>query len=154
MISHSDSRFMTAVEKRHALREWTYFLRTLSQHYDDKDRCLSTFGDALYRHLHTHCGFVGHSSRSDFFRAHFEDPTRTLRFIRQFDIAGNRLGYAATISTTGWLHGDYADINRAMRGLASRFIPQVKAAAQAAQREAGLTGARRLASCQRPCVPG
>ena len=115
---------MTASEKQRVLREWTYFLRTLSQQYDDKDRCLSSFGDALYRHLHSHCGFVGHSCRSGFFRAYFEDPARTLRFIRQFDIAGNRLGYAATFSTTDWLHGDYADINRAMRGLASRFVPQ------------------------------
>ena len=154
MISVSDSPFMTAAEKRRVLREWTCFLRTLSEHYNDKNRCLSSFGDALYRHLHSHCGFVGRSSRSEFFREYFEDGARTLGFIRQFDIAGNRLGYAATFSTTAWLHGDYADINRAMRGVASRFTPQIKTAAQAAQREAGVTGARRLASRHGSCVPG
>ena len=145
---------MTAAEKQRVLDEWTSFLRVLAEHYDDKNGCLSSFGDALYRHLHSHCGFFGRSSRSAFFREYFEDGDRTLRFIRQFDIAGNRLGYAATFSTTVWLNGDYADINRAMRGLASRFIPQIKTAAQAAQREAGVTGARRLASRHRSRVPG
>ena len=146
MIPLSDSPFMTAAEKQRVLREWTSFLRVLAEHYDDKNRCLSSFGDALYRHLHSHCGFVDRSSRSGFFREYFEDGDRTLRFIRQFDIAGNRLGYASTFATTAWLNGDYADLNRTMRGLASRFIPQIKTAAQAAQREAGVTGARRPAS--------
>ena len=145
---------MTASEKRRVLREWTSFLRVLTEHYDDKNRCLSSFGDALYRHLHSHCGFVDRSSRSGFFREYFEDGDRTLRFIRQFDIAGNRLGYAATFSTTAWLNGDYADINRAMRGLASRFLPQIKSAAQAAQRKADVIGARRLASRHGSPVPG
>ena len=107
-----------------------------------------------YRYLHSHCGFVDRSSRSEFFRDYFENPDRTLRFIRQFDIAGNRLGYASTFATTAWLNGDYADINRTMRGLASRFIPQIKTAAQAAQLEAGVTGARRLASRHGSRVPG
>ena len=68
------------------------------------------FTKALYEHLHLHCSFIAHYERLGFYQTYFGDPEDTLKFINQF-VTGVSVEYNAT----WWLHGEYADINEAMR---------------------------------------
>jgi hypothetical protein len=145
MTTFTDVQFMTADEKRRVATAWRRFLQTLSQHYGDEEACFRAFTEPLYHHLIQHCSFIAHYNRLGFYGHYFQRGDDTLRFLRQFDAAGNPDGLSTEYHDPWWLRGDYADINEAMREIAAEFVPGITEAATHYQRQQDLQHARSLA---------
>jgi len=101
----TDSKFMTAFEKDKVLDDWNTFLKS--------DFDPQFFTDKLYNHLTAHASFIAHFNRGGFYNTYFQDPERTLGFLKQFDADGNmdsvEYGY------DGWLTDSTAgDLNKGM----------------------------------------
>ena len=131
-----DAPYLGAREKGLVLKAWVRFLKR-GLRFED-------FTKRLYEHLHLHCGFIAHYNRSGFYAEYFERGEDTARFLSQFDIRGEcrSVEYGGTVL----LQGDYEDLNRAMVEEASRYMPALQERAAAAQRQADLAEAGRLAA--------
>ncbi len=139
-----DTKFMTAAERAKVLRQWIRFLKSGLEF-----RC---FTEALYHHLIQHCDFIAHYNRMGFYDVYFADPGRTSRFLDQFDRAkgGTSVEYG---DWSGWLDGDYADINNAMVDAAAPLLAELRMRTRDAQikaaRDEYLAAFRRLNELQR-----
>lgn len=129
-----DAEFMSAREKELVLKAWVRFLK--------KGLRFEDFTKRLYEHLHLHCSFIAHYNRLGFYQTYFENGEDTVRFLSQFDERGE--GRSVEYGGTWWLAGDYEDLNRAMIAEASAYIPKLVEEAEARQREADLSHARKL----------
>lgn len=107
----TDSKWLTADDKRKILKQWTGFVRNGFPE--------TSFTNAVYEHLHLHCGYIAHYNKHGFYGEYWGAYARDLhrhatedhfsvrtipaafynweRFIRQFTI---------------W--GDYTDISTAL----------------------------------------
>jgi hypothetical protein len=146
MTNFTDSRFMTAAEKRRVLLQWRRFLKALAQDSPDEGPLYGAFTPALYEHLIQHCSFIAHYNRQGFFEHYFEHGDDTLTFLRQFDRRTNPDGSSTEYGSCCWLHDEYRDINEAMRDVATELAPVITATARARQREYDLAIARHLAA--------
>ncbi len=109
-----DTEFMTAKQKLAVLKAWETFLK-----YGCKRE---HFTEALYHHLMDNCSFIAHYDRGGFYAVYFKEGDDTLHFLSQFD----RSKGAESVEygeLSGWLNGDYADINNAMVDIAGKYIP-------------------------------
>jgi len=131
-----DARFMSAREKELVLKAWVRFLK--------RGLRLEDFTKRLYEHLHLHCSFIAHYNRAGFYAEYFGNGEDTARFFSQID--NRRDCQSVEYGHTLWLQGDYADLNRAMVEEASEYIRALLETALAAQRQADLAEARRLAA--------
>lgn len=104
-MSFKPTKFMSAEEKKTVLRDWKSFIK------GDFDR--KHFTKRLYDHLHLHCSFIAHFDIHGFYGTYFENPERTLKFLRQFD---KNYDYKSTeYGTNHWFtSGDYHDLNSEM----------------------------------------
>ncbi|MEW6664138.1 MAG: hypothetical protein AB1512_02810 [Thermodesulfobacteriota bacterium] len=108
-----DVRFMSAAEKGGVLEDWEAFLQNgLESRY---------FTKRLYEHLIQHCSFIAHYNRGGFYGQYFEEIRNTGGFINQFTD-----GITVEYGRTGWLDGDYADVNRAMCEVMKEYGPGLK----------------------------
>jgi hypothetical protein len=146
MSTFTDSPFLPAGEKRRVLTQWHRFLQMLARHFADRNRCFRAFPDALYSHLIQHCSFIAHYNRSGFFSHYFDRGDDALRFLQQFDAAGNPAGASTEYGDHWWLTGEYRDINEAMRESASPLLYAIQTAVSDDQRGQDLAHASRLAA--------
>ena len=105
MTNFTDSRLMTAAQKRSAFRQSCRFLQTLARDYGRPDRCFQAFGAPLYEHLLQDCSFTAHYNRLGMFSHYFERGEDTMRFIRQFDRRANPDGSSTEYGMCCWLGG-------------------------------------------------
>ena len=114
MYTFKDVKFMTAAEKQRVLKAWVRFL---------KDKCsFKAFSKCLYEHLIYHCSFIAHYNRLVFWEYYFDDPEKSVVFLRQFDRAQRCLG--AEMGGYTWINGgDYVDLNTAMVEVAEPLLP-------------------------------
>ncbi|PWU05360.1 MAG: hypothetical protein C5B51_14845 [Terriglobia bacterium] len=132
----SDSRFMSARDKRLTLLNWVRFLRRGLREAD--------FTRRIYDHLILHCAFIAHYNRAVFYETYFERGEDTARFLSQFD---KRSGCRSVeYGGTWWLQGEYGDLNRAMVEEAAPFIPKLGDGAQRRERASDIAEAKRLLS--------
>jgi hypothetical protein len=131
-----DAPFLGAREKGLVLKAWVRFLKR-GLRFED-------FNKRLYEHLHLHCGFIAHYNRAGFYAEYFERGEDTARFLSQFDIRGECR--SVEFGGTSWQQEEYDDLKRAMVEEASRYIPALLERAEAAQRQADLAEAGRLAA--------
>lgn len=136
-----DTKFMSAAEKERVLKQWDRFLKGgLRREQFDK---------ALYNHLIQHCEFIAHYDRAGFYSTYFESGDGIDDFLSQFD---NRNGLPQSVEYggTGWLTWssteDYHDINLAMVGTATKYIPGLLGQAKHSQEDADIAEAKRLLS--------
>lgn len=96
---------MSEKEKEAVLRDWKRFVK------GDFDR--RYFTKRLYDHLHIHCSFIAHFNIHGFYVTYFENPERTLEFLKQFD---RDYGYKSIeYGNTYWFTSeDYHDLNSEM----------------------------------------
>jgi hypothetical protein len=133
-----DSKFLSAKEKRRALKHWELFLKSGLQR--------EKFTKPLYNHLIQHCSFIAHYDLGGFYSTYFENGDDTLHFLSQFD---DRKGVPKSVEYgwTAWLiDEDYYDVNSEMVRIASRYIPVLIQQAKSQQRAADITLARALLS--------
>ena len=99
------TKFMSADDKKAVLRDWQCFIKS------DFDR--KYFTKKLYDHLHLHCSFIAHFNLHGFYDTYFEDPERTMKFLKQFDKDyGNK---SIEYGNTYWFTSkDYQDLNSEM----------------------------------------
>jgi len=98
---------MSAVEKEKVLKDWQRFIKS------DFDK--TRFTKLLYNHLIQHCSFIAHYNQAGFYDTYFEDPERTLVFLKQFD--GATGCKSVEYGMDYWMKSeDYLDINTAMVG--------------------------------------
>lgn len=113
----SDSRFMSAQEKRRVVADWARFLES---GFDPR-----LFTGRLYRHLTLHCSFIAHFDRAGFHGFYFSDPSATQGFLDQFD--GTQGCRSVEYGDTGWIDaGDYRDVNGAMADEATARMPRLR----------------------------
>jgi len=131
----TDTRFMTAREKKIVLRHWEAFLKHGCQR--------PQFTQALYHHLIMNCSFIAHYDINGFYDTYFVNGDDTLQFLSQFDREkGCR---SIEYGMTFWLtNREYSDINDAMVEVAGSYIPQLLQAAKANQKAADLARAKAL----------
>ncbi|MCB4791255.1 MAG: hypothetical protein LHV68_05145 [Elusimicrobia bacterium] len=113
MNNFKDVEFMTAHEKQLVLKDWIRFIGALaSNKCKEKPDLFSKFTKRLYQHLHLHCSFIAHYDRNGFYSTYFDDPAKTVEFIRQFDceLGSKSVEYGGN----WWLNGDFEDLNREM----------------------------------------
>jgi len=77
LLKFSDEQFLSASEKTKIYNAWKRFLKS--------DFKKGNFTDALYIHLHLHCGFIAHYDRNGFYSTYFVDPEDTMSFLRLFE---------------------------------------------------------------------
>ena len=129
----ADVEFMTAEEKMQVLKAWVKFLKSGLK--------AEAFTKRLYDHLVLHASFIAHYDINGFYGTYFGDnKLNTIKFLKMFHIHSD--GKSAELGYDGWLHGDYADLNEAMREVAEPYIYPLLQTAQAEFRD--LTEARRL----------
>lgn len=136
VVGMSDSKYMTAAEKRKVLRQWHRFLQ---------GGCIrDDFTGALYEHLIMNCSFIAHYDRNGFWGTYFSESEDTIHFLSQFD---DRNGIPRSIEygMTGWYTAhDYHDINSAMCQTAGRYIPELSEVLQRRQAEKDISRAALL----------
>jgi len=99
------TQYMSAAEKEKVLKDWQRFIES------DFDK--TRFTKPLYNHLIQHCSFIAHYSQAGFYDTYFEDPERTTKFMKQFDMDQGCI--SVEYGMKYWLTGeDYRDINTAM----------------------------------------
>lgn len=135
-----DTQFMTAVEKERVLKQWETFLKHGLK--------LEHFTKGLYNHLIQHCSFIAHYDRGGFYATYFERGEDKALFLSQFDKRAGISGIPPSIEygMTYWAEGDYADINRAMIDVATKYIPALLEQARQEQRSSDIAEAQRLLS--------
>ena len=140
MVELTDTKFMTADQKRVVLKQWEIFLRGGLKAGD--------FNKALYDHLIQHCSFIAHYNRGGFYDTYFEDGDDAVHFLSQFDRnnpkAVDGIPPSIEYGMHYWAKGEYGDINREMIRIATPHIPMLRAEAEARQRDADLTVTRNL----------
>lgn len=136
MEQMSDTQFMKADEKRRVLRQWEAFLKGGLKR--------SLFTKALYNHLIMHCSFIAHYNLGGFYETYFLAGDDIATFFSQFD--GRRDGGSPPSVELGmsWINGEYADINREMVVVATRWIPGILKSAAATQKIADVSQAQAL----------
>jgi len=136
----SDTKFMTAHQKRAVLRQWERFLRGGLK--------AENFSKLLYDHLIQHCSFIAHYDRGGFYHTYFDQGDDTVHFLSQFDSnnsnAVDGVPLCIEYGMSYWAKGEYEDINREMIRIATPYIPMLRAEAEARQRDADLAVAQRL----------
>ena len=101
-------KFLTAQEKQQVYNAWVRFIRGGCKR--------SQFSNALYKHLHLHCGFIAHYNRAGFYDLYFADEGQKAKFFRQFDRSQSckpAEGYWVLTGGNDVTQG-YHDINNAM----------------------------------------
>ena len=135
-MEFKDVEFMTAKEKELVVKRWETFLKGGCQR--------KNFTKALYNHLIQHCSFIAHYDIDGFFGTYFENGEDKAHFLKQFD---NRNGIPKSVEY-GMIYwytaSDYSDINSEMCRVASKYIPQLTASAEAQQRDADIAKASAL----------
>ena len=130
----SDVEFMTAAEKGKVARQWGRFLQHLAvQGYSTGDG-FNLFPNALYEHLHQHCGYIAHYDRHGFFVTYFTNPAACFQFIAPW-VDGQKLHD---------MLGDYRDIGEHMIFVAKKYGPDILTNTGVAVREHDLALARQL----------
>lgn len=88
-----NAQYMTATEKEKIAAQYRRFLKRLLSGYHEEipdsggdyngtlTIAWNVFTDALYRHLHLHCGFIAHYNRRGFYYTYFVQPESTLSFL-------------------------------------------------------------------------
>lgn len=130
----TDTKFMSAQEKRQVLRAWERFLKNGCRRED--------FTKALYEHLIQHCSFIAHYDLNGFYQTYFLEGDDTAHFLTQFDLSKGCL--SVEYGGGWWLNGDYADLNHAMVDVAAKYITALTQQALARQRKADIERARAL----------
>jgi len=99
------TKYMSEEKKNAVLKDWQRFIRS------DFDR--KYFTKKLYDHLHLHCSFIAHFDIHGFYATYFDNPERTMKFLKQFD---KDYGYKSIeYGTAHWFTGeDYHDLNSEM----------------------------------------
>ena len=133
-VAMSDTRFMSAKEKERVLKQWGTFLK----HGCRREH----FTKTLYDHLNQHCSFIAHYDRGGFYATYFENGDDTAHFLTQFDKRGDC--QSVEYGGTGWMKGEYSDVNRAMVEVAAQCAPQLMEQALQKQRTADIITARAL----------
>lgn len=135
-----DARFMNAREKEQVLKGWERFLKNGLQAKD--------FTKPLYNHLIQHCSFIAHYDRGGFYATYFSTGDGIQDFLAQFDKRNAEpcgVPKSVEYGMTYWATGeDYADINKTMIEVASRYIPGLLDRAGRQQEDADIAEARRL----------
>ena len=72
-----DEKFLSKQQKEKILKNWCRFIKSGFKK--------GNFTDALYQHLHLHCGFIAHYNRRQFYNEYFIDPEDTLKFMNCFE---------------------------------------------------------------------
>ena len=99
------TKFMSAAEKEKVLKDWQRFIE------NDFDK--ARFTKQLYNHLIQHCSFIAHYNQAGFYGTYFENPERTLGFLKQFD--KDHGCKSVEYGMDYWINSeDYRDINTAM----------------------------------------
>jgi hypothetical protein len=130
-----DSEFMSAHDKRLALRAWETFLAHGCQ--------FKHFTKRLYEHLIQHCSFIAHYNRLGFYDHYFRAPETIQHFLDQFDESkGCR---SIEIGMDLWVRDpDYRDINAAMCRIAGVHMTHLRADADQAEFDRDRTELLRL----------
>lgn len=76
-IIFEDEKFLSKEQKGKILKNWIRFIKSGFKK--------GNFTDAIYQHLHLHCGFIAHYDRIGFYNEYFTDPQNTIRFIDHFE---------------------------------------------------------------------
>ena len=131
----TDTKFMTAEEKKKVLKQWEAFLESGCK----KER----FTKLLYHHLIDHCSFIAHYDINGFYSTYFESGDDILYFLAQFD---DSKGPTRSIEFgMAWnCHEDYRDINSEMVRIAGKYIPLLTKQANARQKDADIAQAKCL----------
>ncbi len=131
----SDTKFMTAGEKRRVLRDWETFLKNGCRRQD--------FTKALYHQLIMNCSFIAHYDLAGFYETYFVEGDDTAHFLEQFDRSkGCR---SIELGMDYWvLYPGMNDINNAMCDVASKYIPALTQIAESRQRKRDITLAELL----------
>ncbi len=131
-----DSKFLSAEEKRRALKHWELFLKSGLQR--------EKFTKSLYEHLTNHCSFIAHYDIHGFYSTYFEEGEDTVHFLSQFD-GRNGIPESIEYGMTGWITDeDYYDINIEMVRIASKYIPELITKAMEEQLSTDVTRAKLL----------
>lgn len=131
----ADVEFMSAKEKMLVLKAWEKFLKSGLRR--------EAFTERLYHHLTMNCSFIAHFDINGFYGTYFGDNKQnTAKFLKMFHIHSD--GKSAELGYDCWLHGDYADLNEAMREVAEPYIYPLLLTAQADEKFRDLTEARML----------
>jgi hypothetical protein len=140
MVELTDTKLMTAEQKKVVLRQWERFLRGGLRAED--------FSKALYDHLLQHCSFIAHYDIHGFYDTYFSSGDDTVHFLSQFDRdnpkAVDGIPPSIEYGMYYWAKGEYGDINQEMIRIATPCIPILRAEAEAKQRDADLTMAQNL----------
>ncbi len=140
MVELTDTKYLTANQKKLVLRQWERFLKGGLKAED--------FSKSLYDHLIQHCSFIAHYDRGGFYGTYFESGDDTCHFLSQFDSnnpnAVDGVPLCIEYGMSYWAKGDYEDINREVIRIATPYIPMLRAEAEAKQRDADLAVAQRL----------
>ena len=110
-IELKDCKFMSAEDKKKILKQWDSFLKV--------GFAYGNFTNALYEHLKMHCGFIAHFDRYGFYATYFEDPERSIAFLKQFDKDYGCV--SVEHGATWWMDGEYEDINSEMCRIADEY---------------------------------
>ncbi len=136
MVELKDGQFMSADEKRKALKQWETFL---------KHGCKGEhFTKPLYHHLIQHCSFIAHYDRAGFYGTYFERGEDRAHFLSQFDSRNGNPPPSVEYGMTCWAIGDYEDINGEMIRIAGRYIPALLVGSALKQQAADVEEAKRL----------
>ena len=110
-------QFMTAKQKTQVYKEWVQFMRGGFRQED--------FTQAIYQHLSLHASFIAHFNIHGFYGHYFEQTSRTMRFLDQFD----RAKECRSVEMGGnyWLNDrDYHDLNNAMVDAIAADLPELR----------------------------
>jgi hypothetical protein len=128
----SDTKFMTAQEKRKVLCHWETFLKNGCRRQD--------FTKALYHHLIMNCSFIAHYDLAGFYEMYFVEGDDTAHFLEQFD--RSRGGLSIEIGMDYWVDSEgYRDINGRMVEIAAMYIPALTLLAESRQRKVDIARA-------------
>ena len=114
------------------------FLKALAT--GDEAKARNAFTNRLYNHLIQHCEFIAHFNNQGFFGTYFTTPDMTKKFVQMFNPNGN--GQSIEYGMTGWLHGDYADINEAIRQATEPYLKEIMDLAARRNDEQNMTRAQ------------
>ena len=129
-----DVEFMTAKEKATVYRHWQTLVLQIAQS-GLPEAMPRSFTEALYDHLHLHCGHIAHYDRAGFWDAQLGAPERAKSF---FEAAEGMLRGT-------WPLQDYSDLNEAMYAFAAPHLSRILALLEAQLHSQRLAQMRLLA---------
>jgi hypothetical protein len=136
-MEYKSVQFMTAKEKEGVHRAFERLLKSLVNNGTDEDKAFNSFTNALYEHLHLHCGFIAHYNRMGFYQTYFNGDLEDIKtFLSHFVEDGEAKPYGYT--------PDYDDINETMANSAAKYYMELMGRFGAETKASAITQAKIL----------